>query len=137
MWSDCVTTLELVRKKKKEIKMKKKYIISGKSSQDFTSAMLNKPQNRRQFVEPFLKSLTIEMHEFLFTTGQATNFISIVSAENDEKLEVLCNIVLASGNFSSLSWSRAFEAEEVQKIFEIGHEKMEKYVSATVIAGTD
>ena len=77
------------------------------------------------------------MYEFLFTTGQATNFISIVSAENDEKLEVLCNIVLASGNFSSLSWSRAFEAEEVQKIFEIGHEKMEKYVSATVIAGTD
>ena len=69
--------------------------------------------------------------------GSRTTPSMVAFAENDEKLEVLCNIVLASGNFSSLSWSRAFEAEEFQKIFEIGHEKMEKYVSATVIAGTD
>ena len=117
--------------------MKKKYIIYGKSSQDFSTAMLHKPQNRKQFVEPFLKSLDIEMSEFLFTSGIETNFISIVSAESDEKLEVLCNIVLASGNFSSLSWSRGFEAEEYHKIFEMGHEKMEKYVSATLVAGTE
>ncbi len=114
-----------------------KYILSGKTSQDFASAMLNKPQNRKRFVEPFLESLQINMHEFLFTTGSVSNFIGIVSAENDEQVETLCNIVFASGNFSNLSWSRAFEAEEYQKIFEVGHEKMEKYVTALQVAGGD
>ncbi len=117
--------------------MQKKYIISGKTSQDFSSAMLNKPQNRKQFVEPFLQSLKIEMSEFLFTSGRDTNFISIVSADTDEQLEALCNIVIASGNFTSLSWSRGFEAEEYQRVFEVGHDKMEKYVSASLVAGSD
>ena len=114
-----------------------KYIISGKTSQDFATAMLNKPQNRKQFVEPFLDSLKIKMNELLFSPGTVSNFISIVSAETDEQVETLCNIVYASGNFSNLSWSRAFEAEEYQKIFELGHAKMEKYVSALQVAGTD
>ena len=77
------------------------------------------------------------MAEFLFTSGSVSNFVSIVSAETDEKVETLCNIVFASGNFSNLSWSRAFEADEYQKIFEVGHAKMEKYVSALQVAGSD
>ena len=115
----------------------KKYILTGKTSQDFATAMLNKPQNRKRFVEPFLESLNITMHEFLFTTGSVSNFVSIVSAETEEKVEILCNIVFASGNFSNLNWSRAFEAEDYQKIFEVGQEKMEKYVSALQVAGKD
>ena len=114
-----------------------KYILTGKTSQDFASAMLNKPQNRKRFVEPFLESLDIAMCEFLFTTGSVNNFVSIVSAKTDEQVETLCNIVFASGNFSNLTWSRAFEAEEYQKIFEVGHDKMEKYVSALQVAGSD
>ena len=113
-----------------------KYIISGKTSQDFATAMLNKPQNRKQLVEPFLASLNIQMNEFLFASGTVSNFISIVSAKTDEQVEALCNIVYASGNFSNLSWSRAFEADEYQRIFEVGHDKMEKYVSALQVAGT-
>tara|TARA_A100001011_G_scaffold364259_1_gene414828 strand:- start:330 stop:680 length:351 start_codon:yes stop_codon:yes gene_type:complete len=114
-----------------------KYILFGKTSQDFATAMLNKPQNRKRFVEPFLDSLEIKMTEFLFTSGSASNFVSVVSAETEEKVETLCNIVFASGNFSNLSWSRAFEADEYQKIFEVGHAKMEKYVSALQVAGKD
>ena len=115
----------------------RKYIITGKTSQDFATAMLNKPQNRKRFVEPFLESLDIVMSEFLFTSGAVSNFVSIVSAKTDEQVETLCNIVIASGNFSNLHWSRAFEAEEYQQIFEIGHAKMEKYVSALEVAGRD
>ena len=114
-----------------------KYILSGKTSQDFATAMLNKPQNRKRFVEPFLESLDIKMSEFLFTSGSVSNFISVVSAETDEQVETLCNIVFASGNFSNLNQSRAFEADEYQKIFEVGHDKMEKYVSALQVAGTE
>ena len=114
-----------------------KYIIFGKTSQDFATAMLNKPQNRKKFVEPFLESLEIRMSEFLFTSGSVNNFISVVSSNSCENVETLCNIVYASGNFSNLSWSRAFEAEEYEKIFEVGHAKMEKYVSALQVAGTD
>ena len=114
-----------------------KYILTGKTSQDFATAMLNKPQNRKKFVEPFLESLKIRMNEFLFTTGSVSNFVSIVEADTDEQVETLCNIVFSSGNFSNLSWSRAFDAEEYQKIFEVGHAKMEKYVSALQVAGRD
>ena len=114
-----------------------KYILSGKTSQDFATAMLNKPQNRKRFVEPFLESLDIKMSEFLFTSGSESNFISIVTSETDEQVETLCNIVFASGNFSNLNWSRAFEADEYQKIFEVGHDKIEKYVSALQVAGNE
>ncbi|PQM60942.1 MAG: hypothetical protein CML40_05150 [Rhodobacteraceae bacterium] len=117
--------------------MVKKYILSGKTSQDFATAMLNKPQNRRQFIDPFLDSLGIEITEFLFTSGSVSNFVSIVLAQSDENVETLCNIVFASGNFSNLNWSRAFEAEEYKKIFEVGNEKMEKYVSALQVAGSN
>jgi hypothetical protein len=120
----------------KEEKMNK-YVLSGKTSQDFATAMLNKPQNRRDFVDPFLVSLDIVMSEFLFTSGADSNFVAVVSAKADESVETLCNIVFASGNFSSLSWSRAFEAKEYQKIFQIGQEKMEKYVSALQVAGEE
>ncbi|MEE2774272.1 MAG: hypothetical protein VYE27_05125 [Pseudomonadota bacterium] len=113
----------------------KKYIITGKTSQDFATAMLNKPQNRKSFVEPFLESLEIDMSEFLFTSGLHTNFVAVVSAKADEKVETLCNIVFASGNFSNLAWSRAFEAAEYQDVFQLGHEKMEKYISAAQVAG--
>ena len=114
-----------------------KYILTGKTSQDFATAMLNKPQNRKKFVEPFLESLKIRMNEFLFTTGSVSNFVSIVEADTDEQVETLCNIVFSSGNFSNLSWSRAFDAEEYQKIFEVGHAKMEKYISALQVAGNE
>jgi uncharacterized protein with GYD domain len=114
-----------------------KFILRGKTSQDFATAMLNKPQNRKDFVEPFLTSLNITMSEFLFTSGYDSNFLAVVSANSDEAVETLCNIVFASGNFSNLSWSRAFEAEEYQNIFQIGHEKMEKYVSALQVAGNN
>ena len=114
----------------------KKYILLGKTSQDFATAMLNKPQNRKRVVEPFLESLEIKMSEFLFTSGVDSNFVSIVSANTDEQVETLCNIVFASGNFSNLSWSRAFDASEYEKIFEVGHEKMKKYVSALEVAGS-
>jgi uncharacterized protein with GYD domain len=115
----------------------KKYILSGKTSQDFATAMLNKPQNRKHFVDPFLKSLDIKLNEFLFTSGKDSNFVSIISARADEEVETLCNIVFASGNFSNLSWSKAFEAEEYQKIFQLGHDKMEEYVSALQVAGEE
>jgi GYD domain. len=117
--------------------MMKKYIITGKTSQDFATAMLNKPQNRKSFVEPFLESLAIDMSEFLFTSGIDRNFVAVVSAEAEEQVETLCNIVFASGNFSNLAWSRAFEAEEYQEVFQKGHEKMEKYISAVQVAGKE
>ena len=97
--------------------------------------MLNKPKNRLEFVKPILKNLEIELVEFLLTSGSNTNFVCVVKAENDEKIEILMSIVFASGNFSNYSWSRAFEADEQENIFKIGQEKMNDYVSAMQVAG--
>ena len=60
--------------------------------------MLNKPQNRKDFVEPFLTGLNITRYEFLFTSGYDGNFLAIASANSDEALETLCKIVFASDN---------------------------------------
>ena len=38
-----------------------KFILRGNTSQDFATAMLNKPQNRKDVVEPFLTSLNFLM----------------------------------------------------------------------------
>jgi hypothetical protein len=48
---------------------------------------------------------------------------------------MLCNFVFASSNFSILSSSGAFEAEEDQIIFQVGQKKMEEHVSALQVAG--
>ena len=113
----------------------KKYIISGRISSEYSSAMLAKPQNRRKFVEPFADSLGMKIVEFLYTGGDETNFFSIALAENAEQLEALKTIVYATGNFTNMSWARAFEAEEYKEICELGKEKMETYITAMQVAG--
>ena len=42
----------------------KKYIVIGKNSQETAASMLNKPQNRREMVEPLVKSFNAEVCEF-------------------------------------------------------------------------
>jgi len=59
-----------------------KYIIMGKSSQETTASMLNKPQNRRKITEPLLKTF---------------------KAENDESMVASTNLIYASGSFSSFN----------------------------------
>lgn len=113
----------------------KKYILSGRISSEYSSAMLAKPQNRRKFVEPFADSLGMKIIEFLYTGGDETNFFSIALAENAEQLEALKTIVYATGNFTNMSWARAFEAEEYKEICELGKEKMGAYITAMQVAG--
>jgi len=61
-----------------------KYLIHGKTSGDFAAAMLNKPQNRLEILQPFFDSFGITVHEFVFTSGIEFNFVSVLSADNDE-----------------------------------------------------
>ena len=42
----------------------KKYIIIGKTSQETAASMLNKPQNRREMVEPLVKVLILNFASF-------------------------------------------------------------------------
>ena len=44
----------------------KKYIITGKNSQETAASMLNKPQNRREITEPLVKSFGAKFCEFLY-----------------------------------------------------------------------
>ena len=77
------------------------------------------------------------MSEFLFTSGYDSNFLAVVSTNSDEAVETLCNIVFAYGKFSNLSWPKAFEVDEYQNIFQVGHKKMEKYFSALQVVGNN
>jgi len=86
-----------------------KYIIMGKSSQETTASMLNKPQNRRKITEPLLKTF---------------------KAENDESMVASTNLIYASGSFSSFNWFKAFEAEEMKGIYQLASDNMASYISA-------
>ena len=44
----------------------KKYIITGKNSQETAASMLNKPQNRRDITEPLAKAFGAAFIEFLY-----------------------------------------------------------------------
>ena len=70
-----------------------KYLIHGKTSGDFAAAMLNKPQNRLENLQPFFDAFGITVHEFVFTSGIEFNFVSVLSADNDDSIEAMVNIV--------------------------------------------
>ncbi len=114
-----------------------KYLIYGKTSADFAAAMLNKPQNRLELLQPFFDSFNITVHEFVFTNGMEFNFISVISADGDNAIEAMVNIVYSTGNFSNITWSRAYDAATYKEVFEYGHERMGAYVSSMQVAGID
>ena len=47
----------------------------AKISNEFASAMLNKPQDRLEIVQPILTALNIQVCEFLFTFLSMSSFI--------------------------------------------------------------
>ncbi len=111
------------------------YILMGKTSQSFATAMLNKPQNRRESVQPMLEAFGVEEIAFMFTNNPEYNFVAIMKAENDEVCEALVNVVYATDNFTKFVWNRAFDAENYQKVFELGQRNMASYVSSLKEAG--
>ena len=108
----------------------KKYIVTGKNSQETAASMLNKPQNRREIVEPLVKSFNAEFNEFLYLNSPDFDFMCVISGQNDEDIAAACNLIYASGSFSTINWFRAFEASEWKSVYEIASNKMANYVSA-------
>ena len=115
----------------------KKYIITGKSSQETAASMLNKPQNRREVTEPLAKAFGAEFIEFLYLNHPDFDFMCIVKAQNDEDVAAVTNLIFASGAFDSFNWHRAFEALEWKKVYEKASDKMANYVSAKQKASED
>ena len=111
------------------------YILMGKTSQSFATAMLNKPQNRRESVQPMLEAFGVEEVAFMFTNNPEYNFVAIMKAESDEVCEALVNVVYATDNLTKFVWNRAFDAENYQKVFELGQQNMASYVSSLKEAG--
>ncbi len=108
----------------------KKYIITGKTSQETAASMLNKPQNRREVTEPLAEAFGAQFIEFLYLNHPEFDFMCIVMAKNDEDIAATANLIYASGAFSSFNWYRAFEAEEWKNIFQLASKNMATYISA-------
>ena len=77
----------------------KKYIVIGKNSQETAASMLNKPQNRREMVEPLVKSFNAEFNEFLYLNSPDFDFIGVITANNDEDIAAACNLIYATPLF--------------------------------------
>ncbi len=112
----------------------KKYIITGKNSQETAASMLNKPQNRREIVEPLVKSFNAEFVEFLYLNSPDFDFMCVITGKEDKDIAAACNLIYASGSFSSINWFRAFESSEWKEIFEIASNRMATYVSAKQVS---
>ncbi len=108
----------------------KKYIITGKTSQETAASMLNKPQNRREITEPLAEAFGAKFVEFLYLNHPEFDFMCVVMAHKDEDIAAVANLIYASGSFDKFNWYRAFEASDWKEIFEIGSNKMASYVSA-------
>ena len=102
-----------------------KYIMIGKLSIEFSSSMVGKPQNRTEIVTPFFENLGGKLIQMLYINHPEMNAIA-----NDEAVASMAGIVKASGMFDDLNWYRAFDAGELQKIYEFASDKMNEYVSA-------
>ena len=108
----------------------KKYIITGKTSQETAASMLNTPQNRREITEPLAEAFGAKFVEFLYLNHPEFDFMCVVMAHKDEDIAAVANLIYASGSFDKFNWYRAFEASDWKEIFEIGSNKMASYVSA-------
>ena len=102
----------------------------GKLSIEFSSSMVGKPQNRTEIVTPFFENLGGKLIQMLYINHPEMNAIANIEAPNDEAVASMAGIVKASGMFDDLNWYRAFDAEELQKIYELASNKMNEYVSA-------
>ena len=105
------------------------YIVYGKTNSEYASGMLNKPQDRLPIVKKSADQFEINIREFLFTHTEIFTFFMVVDAKSDEDMEASMNIARASGTWTNLHWSRAFDSLEHMKIFEKAKDGMASYVT--------
>ena len=107
-----------------------KYIITGKTSQETASSILNKPHNRKEITDPLAKAFGAEFVEFLYLNHPEFDFMCVVMAKKDEDIAAVSNLIYASGAFTTFNWYRAFEAEEWKNVYELASNNMASYISA-------
>ena len=71
----------------------------------------------------------MNIREFLFTHTESFTFFMVVDARSDEDMESAMNIARASGTWTNLFWSRAFDSSEHMKIYENAKDGMASYVT--------
>ena len=112
-----------------------KHIVVGKTSNDFSSAMLTLPQNREEVIRPFAKAVGAEVISMLWLNHPDMHVCLHLTAPSDEAVSAMCGIVRSSGNFDKLDWFRAFDSQEFKEVFETAPEAMTTYVSAMAVTG--
>ena len=114
----------------------KTYIIYGKTNSEYASGMLNKPQDRLPIVKNLTDQFDMNIREFLFTHTESFTFFCVVDAKSDEDMEASMNIARASGTWTNLFCSRAFDSSEHMKIYEKAKDGMASYVTTMQAAET-
>tara|TARA_E500000178_G_C16526537_1_gene532460 strand:- start:18 stop:227 length:210 start_codon:yes stop_codon:yes gene_type:complete len=64
-----------------------KYIVMGKISSDFNSAMLTRPQNKQSVIRPFVNVLGAELNSMLWLNHLDMQVCLHLTLPNDEALE--------------------------------------------------
>ena len=114
------------------------YVLIGKYSNLFDEGMIHTPQDRMKVVEPMLKSMGAKLLTFLFMPNNPENdFVATVETDDEMKLMGGVRMVHATGTFSKINSFRAYDSVEMKKIFQMGHNGMESFVSAKQGAGIE
>ena len=112
------------------------YIIFGKANSEYASGMINKPQDRLSIVKKVTDQFDMNFREFLFTNTESFTVFCVLDAKSDEDMEAGMNIARASGTWTNLYWSRAFDSLEHMKIYEKAKDGMASYVTTMQAAET-
>ena len=112
------------------------YIIFGKANSEYASGMINKPQDRLSIVKKVTDQFDMNFREFLFTNTESFTVFCVLDAKSDEDMEAAMNIARASGTWTNLYWSRAFDSLEHMKIYEKAKDGMASYVTTMQAAET-
>jgi len=112
------------------------YIIFGKANSEYASGMINKPQDRLSIVKKVTDQFDMNFREFLFTNTESFTVFCVLDAKSDEDMEAGMNIARASGTWTNLYWSRAFDSIEHMKIYEKAKDGMASYVTTMQAAET-
>ena len=105
------------------------YIVFGKTNSEYASGMLNKPQDRLPIVKKLTDQFEMSIREFLFTHTESFTFFMVIDAKSDEDMEAGMNIARASGTWTNLHSSKAYNSLEHMKIYEKAKDGMASYVT--------
>ncbi len=96
-----------------------RYVVLGKYTQDFLSGLIYNPQNRRKAAAAMMKKAGAEWGEgesYLHINHPSYDFVGVVYLKDEVSMKASADMMRATGNFTDITFFRAWAPEEYTEI---------------------